>query len=347
MTGASGYIGSRLTEFAIREGYTVHGLSHSAAGCARLRSLGAVAVEGDLTSYSLLRSEASQADIVIHLAKVMSIDAQVVDALAEGLATSKSSSTAKPKLFIETSGTAIVAPDENDGETDETAPEHPNPLNRRIDCERYALSKAYTKTKTEDGKDSGSGIKVVALRLPPFVYGHGGSGVKLFLEIYAQKTGYVVRVGDGCAKTSVVHVDDAARGYLLVCKQYLHATARLNDNDSPSSSGTRKNENENENKNSEIYNLTSSTEVTFRELTDAMAHVLDLPVREMSAEQAGNVTGGILVPAFLTLRNRSKSDKARRELGWNPVEVGIIEDITRGSYMEVARGAKATAEVKA
>lgn len=135
VTGANGYIGSRITEFAIREGYVVHGLSRSASGIAKLRSLGAVPVSGNLSSLDVLRAEAAQADIVVHLAdswaddfsqpyeNVIRIDGAAVDAMIEGLAESKSAR----KLFIGTSGTGIVEPDVNDGETDETAPEHSAP----------------------------------------------------------------------------------------------------------------------------------------------------------------------------------------------------------------------------
>ncbi|TGJ79543.1 hypothetical protein E0Z10_g9229, partial [Xylaria hypoxylon] len=68
MTGASGFIGSRVTEFALAKGYAVHGLARSEPGAAKLRALGAVPVSGSLLSLDVLRAEAAQADIVIHLA---------------------------------------------------------------------------------------------------------------------------------------------------------------------------------------------------------------------------------------------------------------------------------------
>ncbi|KAI0458248.1 putative NAD dependent epimerase/dehydratase [Xylaria acuta] len=320
MTGASGYIGSRITEFALREGYTVHGLSRSASGVAKLRSLGAVPVSGNLSSLDVLRAEAAQADIVVHLAdswaddfsqpyeNVIKVDGAAVDAMTEGLAESKSAR----RLFIGTSGTAVVAPDADDGETDETAPEHPKPVNGRLKCERYQLSRA-----------GDNGIRVCVMRLPGYVYGRGGSGVALFMGILA-KLGFVPRVGDGLAQTCVVHVDDAARAYVLALRRACVEPDRAAD----------------------VYNVTSSTEVAFRGIADALAATMGLPVKEMSVAGAAE-TAGPLIAGFFSLRNRGKSDKAKRELGWAPAEVGILEDIRNGSYVQVAKELKGTTGAQA
>ncbi|KAI8947568.1 putative NAD dependent epimerase/dehydratase [Xylaria longipes] len=319
MTGASGYIGSRITEFAIREGYTVHGLARSASGVAKLRSLGAVPVSGNLTSFDVLRAEAAQADIVVHLAdswtddfsqpyeNVIKVDGAAVDAMTEGLAESKSAR----KLFVGTSGTSLVEPDANDGETDETAPEHSNPFNGRLKCERYQLSRA------------GKGIKVCVMRLPAFVYGRGGSGVTLFMGTFA-KLGFVPRVGDGLTQTCVVHVDDAARAYVRALKHACVEPGRTAD----------------------VYNVTSSTEVMFRDFTEAIAATMGLPVKEMSPAETAQ-TASPLIAGFFSLRNRGKSDKAKKELGWTPTEVGILEDIRNGSYVQVAKELKGTAGAQA
>jgi nucleoside-diphosphate-sugar epimerase len=68
MTGASGYIGSVITEFAIAEGYTVKGLSRSPTSDAKILALGATPVRGDLRTYDVLTEESAKADLVIHLA---------------------------------------------------------------------------------------------------------------------------------------------------------------------------------------------------------------------------------------------------------------------------------------
>lgn len=74
MTGASGYIGSVITKFAIAEGYTLTGLSRSPASDEKLRALGAIPVRGDLKSYDVLKQESTKADVVIHLADSLADD---------------------------------------------------------------------------------------------------------------------------------------------------------------------------------------------------------------------------------------------------------------------------------
>ncbi|KAI1174496.1 putative NAD dependent epimerase/dehydratase [Nemania sp. FL0916] len=355
ITGASGYIGSRVIAELLpppsssspspSTQYVVRGLSRSEAGSAKLRALGATPVSGTLASLDILRAEAARADVVVHLAdawiddfsqpyeNVIRIDGKAVDALMEGLADIKSESEGerkkKKKLFIGTSGVGVVAPDAQGGETDETAPANPSPMNGRIHCERHILQQASS-VAAQGGK--GGVISVAVMRLPPFVYGRGGSGVRLFMDIFA-KLGYVARVGDGEAKTSVVHVDDAARAYVRAIVRHTATAA----------AGTKGEKGDGE---KELYNVTASTQVTFRDFTDAIAATLRLPVREMDFEEAA-ATAGPLVAGFFSDRIRGNSGKARRELGWIPSEVGIVEDIREGSYVQVMKEMEAAAAAAA
>ncbi|KAJ3563964.1 hypothetical protein NPX13_g8013 [Xylaria arbuscula] len=128
------------------------------------------------------------------------------------------------------------------------------------------------------------------------------------------KAGAVVRIGEGEVHTSVVHVDDAARAYVCALDK---ACVRPGE--------TKK-----------IYNVTDTSDVTFREFTDAMASVLGLPVRAMDIPEAVKFAGP-LAGGFFSQRIRGKGDRARNELGWKPTEIGVIEDIRNGSYVEVAK----------
>jgi len=56
---------------------------------------------------------------------------------------------------------------------------------------------------------------VSAIRLPPYVYGRGGSTFVPMLMQMAVKAGESVYVDDGRLRTSDVHVDDAATLFLL------------------------------------------------------------------------------------------------------------------------------------
>jgi nucleoside-diphosphate-sugar epimerase len=306
MTGASGYIGSRITTFAIAEGYEVYGLSRSEKSDDKLKTLGAVPVRGDLHAVDVLRRESAQAQFVIHLAdawdislkipydEVLRIDAAAVDAMGEGL-------KGRGRL-ITTSGTLVVAPDPDGGETTEESPLLEDPVNLRIKAELYALGLCK------------KGIDVCTVRLAPYVYGRGGSGVRMIMQI-AVGNGEVLYVGDGQLRTSVVHVDDAARLYLLVCKK---------------------------GKAGDKFNGASSTEVTTYGMVHAMASTLDLPVRSADFEEVTSKCGFVFAK-FMTSENRGSNAKAVKQLGWQPREPGVIDDIKTGSYVEAAKEMKSDA----
>jgi len=299
VTGATGYIGSVVTEYALAEGYDVHGLSRTEEGDAKLRALGATPVRGDLTSLDVLGRESAQADAVVHLAfvhdfskegyeEVLRIDAAAVDALGDPLR-----GTRKPLVI--TSGSALVEPDPAGGETTEESPLPKDPLVERIRSERYALSL------------SEKGVRVSAIRLPPYVYGRGGSGIKLFIQ-FAVKNGESVYVDDGDVRTSDVHVDDAARLYLLAARE-----AKAGD----------------------VFNGTASTTVTTREMAEAIGAVLNLPVRSISSEES-EARWGLFLSRFVQFQNRASNRKAVQQLGWQPKEIDILTEIKSGSYRELA-----------
>jgi len=158
-----------------------------------------------------------------------------MDAIAEGL-----KGTDKP--LIVSSGTLMVAPDPNGVKTNEKPMLEPKPIAERIHCEQHALSLVD------------KGVKVTAIRLAPFVYGCGGSGVSQFMAL-ALNTKQAVYVGEGHWCTSTVHVDDAARLYLLASKQ---------------------------GKAGDIFNATNTTNITMRQVGEAVAAALDVPAVSVS-----------------------------------------------------------------
>lgn len=306
MTGATGYLGQVLTEFAIAEGYTVRGLSRAEANDAKLTRLGATPVRGDLETLDVLRTEAARADIVMHLAdallglgfdtpydKVLAIDAAAVDAMVAGL----ESADSEAKTLITTSGTMMARPDPEGGETDEDAP-----VMLESPITRY---KAWDHAKAVAAK---AGVRVLCVRLAPFVHGRGGSGVKMFME-GAAAAGAATYVDGGATRTTTVHVDDAARLYLLVAEK---------------------------GRAGEAYNASAETHVTMKELQGAIGEILGVSALNLSKEDALAKMPPFLVN-FLITENRGSNKKAVLELGWRPTEPGIVEDILRGSYVDVAK----------
>ncbi|ORX93183.1 oxidoreductase domain-containing protein [Clohesyomyces aquaticus] len=307
ITGGSGYIGSTLIPLAIYSGYTVHALSRTPTSDAKLISLGAIPVRGDLSSHSILTSSASSADIVFSLADsisdnygTFSMETRIatnnggVTALAAGLR-----GTGKP--LIVTSGSLAAAPDPEGRETDETAPPFTEFSPLVIEAEKHAfgLAEEY-------------GIRVCAIRLAPYVYGRMGSGVKIFMGL-AMKSGEMFYVGHGQVRVSTVHVEDAARLYLKIAEK---------------------------GRSGEAYNATAETDVSQRELAEAIGRVVGLKTVSKSFEEAEKQLGWFFAK-FLSVGNRASSRKAREELGWEPeVKRGILEEVEKGSYVQLAEELK-------
>lgn len=300
MTGATGYVGGVTIEYAIKQGYEVHGLSRNEDGDNKLKALGATPVRGDLTTLDVLRQESSKADIVMHLAfipdfqnfdKVLEIDAAATNAMCEPLA-------GTGKSFIGTSGTLVYAPDPDHGEVTETSPLSNSPLVARTRAENLALSWAA------------KGVRANVLRLSPFVYGRGGSGFLPSMMQMAVKNGesiYIDDAGNTCA--TVGHVDDIAELYLLTAKSA---------------------------KPGELFNATTSTTVTFKQMAEAVGHVLNLPVRSVTRDEALKLWNPFFTMIF-SLENRASSQKAKNQLGWKPTHIDFLSDVRTGSYVELAK----------
>ena len=138
VTGATGFIGSRIVRELIDAGHQVLGLSRSDTGAAALTAAGAQVHRGTLEDPESLRSGAAQADGVIHCAfdhsafgqdfskfiEVCEKDKRAIEALGDALAGSD-------RPLVITSGTGMGTP--GPGQVvieDHFDPNHPNP--RRV-----------------------------------------------------------------------------------------------------------------------------------------------------------------------------------------------------------------------
>jgi nucleoside-diphosphate-sugar epimerase len=300
VTGATGYIGTVVVEHAVRAGHVVEGLARSAERAARVSALGATPVMGDLESHEVLTTAASRADATLHLAYIhdFSLDHSIViDTEIKAVTALAKGAGGKP--IITTSGTALAAPSPDGRETDETAPICEGfVLSKRIVAERAALDLAK------------KGAHVVSVRLPQYVYGRGGSFFVPLLMRQAAKHGVSAWIEGPVKRTSDVDVDDVARFYLAAADR-----ARAGS----------------------LYICTGETDVTTRQLAEAIGQALDVPSRGLPRAEVEALWGPFLT-AFVDYENRASSAKAQRELGWRPrAKYGLLADITTGSYKELAR----------
>ncbi|MEW9549667.1 SDR family oxidoreductase [Nonomuraea sp. NPDC050783] len=199
VTGASGWIGSAVTDELIAAGHEVTGLARSDSSAAALESKGARVRRGDLDDLDSLRLGARDAEAVVHLANkhdwsdpagTAAAERAAVQAIGETLA-----GTGRP--FLLASGVAGLAQGRPATE-DDASPFH-GPGSSRGGSENLALEFV------------GRGVHSVSLRFAPTVHGTGDHGFIAILAAIARQKGVSGYPGDGANRWAAVHVRDAAR----------------------------------------------------------------------------------------------------------------------------------------
>lgn len=206
LTGATGFIGSRIVTELLAAGHQVLGVTRSSAGAEALHAAGVEVYRGTLEDPDSLRAGAARADAVIHTAFDHNFanfvancekDRRVITALGDELKGSD-----KPLLI--TSGTGMG--DAGDGQPATEAvfnSRHPNP---RISSE-LAGNKLL---------DAGVNVRVVRL---PQVHDTLKQGlITPFIDISREK-GLAAYVGEGSNCWPGAHVLDVAKLYLLVLEK--------------------------------------------------------------------------------------------------------------------------------
>ncbi|KAK9458420.1 hypothetical protein V1511DRAFT_485683 [Dipodascopsis uninucleata] len=300
VTGATGYIGTALCKLALKDGgYDVYGLARSDEGEEKLKDMGVNAVRGDLKSLDVLSEQSSKADIVIHLAFihdftldyniVLETDGSAVDAMAQAI-----KGTDKP--LVVTSGVATVEQDNLKDNIEDKPFNEASPL-PRWKSEKRALDWAS------------KGVRVVSIRLPPFVFGHAGKGFFLWLTSMTVQAKKVYMIGDGSTYTSSVYIDDVTQLYLLAAEK-----AKAGD----------------------VFNCSATHNITAKQLLEALAKVTGYPLESTNFEEAAKAWSPVLA-LVLSHPIRPSNLKAREQLGWSPEGPDILTDITEGSYTPVVK----------
>jgi nucleoside-diphosphate-sugar epimerase len=203
LTGATGFIGSRIIPELLQGGHQVLGLARSDAGARSLEAAGAEAHRGDIEDLDSLRAGAERADAVIHTAFDHDFahfvancekDRRVIAALGEALRGSD-----RPLLITSGTGMGDAGPGRPATE-DVFNAAHPNP---RIASEQAGNALL----------DAGIDVRVVRL---PQVHDPVKQGlITPFIDL-ARQNGVVAYVGDGANRWPAAHVLDVAKLYGLV-----------------------------------------------------------------------------------------------------------------------------------
>jgi nucleoside-diphosphate-sugar epimerase len=206
LTGATGFIGSRIVAELIGSGYQVLGLTRSDAGARTLRQAGAEVHRGTLENPDTLRSGAAQADAVIHTAFDHDFsnfvancekDKRAIAALGAGLQGSD-----RPLIITSGTGVGIATPGQLASEEIANF-EHPNP---RVASEiaGAALFEA--------------GVNVSVVRLPQ-VHDPVKQGLVSPLVEIARAKRLAAYVAGGSNRWPAAHVLDVARLYRLALER--------------------------------------------------------------------------------------------------------------------------------
>src|SRR5690242_1927284 len=202
LTGATGFIGSRIVPELLAAGHQVLGLTRSDAGARTLEAAGAEVHRGTLEDPASLRAGAEQADAVIHTAfdhdfsrfvENCQKDKRVIEAMGAALKGSD-------KPFIITSGTGMGSAAPGDVASEDVFnADNPNP-------------RALSETAGNALLDAGVNVSVVRL---PQVHDTVKQGFITPYVMIAREKGMAAYVGEGRNRWPAAHVLDVAKLYAL------------------------------------------------------------------------------------------------------------------------------------
>jgi nucleoside-diphosphate-sugar epimerase len=245
LTGATGFIGSKIIPELIEAGHQVLGLTRSDAGAKQLTAAGAEVHRGDLEDPTTLRRGAEKADAVIHCAfdhdfsrfvENCQKDQRNILAMGEALVGSK-----RPLIVTSGTGMGSRGPGELASE-DVFDASHANP--RKISEETGAVVAAR-------------GVNVSYVRLPQVHDTKKQGLISPLIEISRAK-GRLAYVGEGKNRWAAAHVSDVARLYKLAIER--------------AEPGAR-------------YNAVGEEGVTAKDISEALGRSLKLPVVSLTGDE--------------------------------------------------------------
>jgi nucleoside-diphosphate-sugar epimerase len=147
------------------------------------------------------------------------------------------------------------------------------------------------------------GVRAMAIRLPQ-VHGEAGkAGLISYLVMSAQQKGVAAYIGDGSQRWAVGHRLDVARLYRLALEKGV-------------TNG--------------IYHAVGEEGVPMKQIMEVVGRALNVPVKSVKQEEAGEYFGPMAM--FAGLDMPASSALTQRWLDWKPKEIGLIENIGQPGY---------------
>ena len=309
VTGGTGHSGSYIIPELIAAGHEVTGLARSDAAAAALSALGATVRRGDLQDLDGLKAAAADSDGVVHVAHrqdllpsggvhaVATAEVPIMLAYGEALA-----GTGKPLVAagsIGSPGQGVLGRPAT--EEDPALPggdEHKGTLRARNVVETTVIGLAE------------QGVRSSVVRIANIAHGTSDrAGFLPTLIALAREKGVAGYPGDGANLWNAVHISDVASVFRLALEKgpagrYWHAVG--------------------------------DEGIAFREIAEAIGHRLGVPAVSIPEDEL-MMPGYFGFLANVVTQNYPASNLiTRRDLGWEPVQPGLLAGLDNGHYFSAA-----------
>jgi nucleoside-diphosphate-sugar epimerase len=285
VTGATGFIGSALVADLIAAGHEVLGLTRTEVGAQALMMAGAQPHRGRLDDLESLKRGAAQSDGVVHLAFNHDFSTYMQNCEDD-------------RRAIEAIASALKGSDRpllvTSGTGMVATPGRPC-----TEDDAPASSSMVPRAASEEAAAAAAadGINAGVVRLPQ-VHDVERQGLVSYVIQVALQKGFVAYVGEGRNRWPAAPVADVARLYRLALER--------------GERGAR-------------WHAVAEEGVAMRAIAETLGPRLDLPVKSITSEQAGDYFGWMAM--FAANDAPASSEKTRAKLGWTPAGRGLLADL--------------------
>jgi nucleoside-diphosphate-sugar epimerase len=290
VTGASGFIGTELVKELKEAGHQVRGMARSDEGIEQLKAAGVEAHRGNLQDLESLKNGAMGMDAVVHLAFSHDFSKMAQNAEDEKNAIKTLGETLEPGKLLVVTSGTGLAEGGPGHVRVETDPPTSNP---HIPRNPEGAAKVFSER----------GVHVAIVRLSQ-IHDTRKQGLVPYVTQTARDKGVSVYIGDGANRWAAAPLKDTARLYRLAVEK--------------TGAGYT------------VYHAVQEEGVSMKDMAETIGKGLGVPVKSISAEEAGAHFGWLA--GFAGLDMPASSEWTQKALDWKPTEPGLIEDLSNMKY---------------